>query len=155
MSTDKPTNPANKSNNVVYVNSLKQQSNQKAPIIVWVSDITYIKAANRWYYLCVVMDLFYRKIIAWHISPKPDVELVMDTFPKAYEKRKAPFGLMFHSDRGSQYTAFAFRKFLDSLNVLQFFSQKDRIALLICKRQTRLKTYIGSITIRLFTNNSF
>lgn len=70
------------------------------------------------------MDLFSRKVIAWHISSKPDVDLVMSAFKKAYEKRNAPYGLMFHSDRGSQYTAFAFRQLLDSLNVVQSFSKK-------------------------------
>lgn len=49
---------------------------------------------------------------------------VMTTFRKAYEKRNAPYGLMFHSDRGTQYTSFTFRQFLDSLNVVQSFSKK-------------------------------
>ena len=69
------------------------------------------------------MDLFSRKVIAWHISAKPDVDLVISTFNKAYQKRNAPSGLMFHSDRGSQYTAFAFRQLLDSLDVVQSFSK--------------------------------
>lgn len=124
MSTDKPATHADKSNIVAHTNYLQQQFHQKAPNLVWVSDITYIKAANRWHYLCVVMDLFSRKIIAWRISTKPNMELVMYTFKKAYEKRKAPSGLMFHSDCGSQYTASAFRMLLDSLNVVQSFSRK-------------------------------
>ena len=48
----------------------------------------------------------------------------MTAFKKAYKKRNAPLGLMFHSDRGAQYTAFAFRQLLDSLNVVQSFSKK-------------------------------
>ena len=48
----------------------------------------------------------------------------MTTFKKAYTKRNAPLGLMFHSDRGTQYTAFAFRQLLDCLNVVQSFSKK-------------------------------
>lgn len=91
---------------------------------MWASDITYLKAAGRWYYLCIVMDLFSRKVVSWHISPKADVELVMISFQKAYDKRNAPYGLMFHSDRGTQYTAFSFRQLLDSLNVVQSFSNK-------------------------------
>ena len=91
---------------------------------MWVSDITYIKAGGIWYYLCVVMDLFSRKVISWHISSKANVELVIRAFKKAYEKRNTPHGLMFHSDRGSQYTAFSFRQLLDSLNVVQSFSKK-------------------------------
>ena len=69
------------------------------------------------------MDLFSRKIISWNISGKPDVDLVMNAFKKAYDKRNRPSGLMFHSDLGSQYTAFSFRQLLDSLNVVQALSK--------------------------------
>jgi len=107
-----------------YSTHLKQQFSQHSPNLVWVSDFTYIKAGGRWYYLCVIIDLFSRKVIAWHISAKPDMELVMTTFKKAYKARNTPYGLMFHSDGGSQYTAFAFRQLLDSLHVVQSFSKK-------------------------------
>ena len=67
---------------------------------------------------------FSRKIISWNISSRPNADLVIQTFQKAYHTRNCPAGLMFHSDRGSQYTAFAFRKLLDELNVVQSFSKK-------------------------------
>ena len=86
--------------------------------------ILNIKAGENWYYLCIVMDLYSRKVLSWHISANADVNLVITTFRKAYEKRNAPYGLMFHSDSGTQYTAFAFRQLLDSLNVVQSFSKK-------------------------------
>lgn len=70
------------------------------------------------------MDLFSRKIIAWRIAPRPDADLVITTFRKAYQKRNAPYGLLFHSDRGSQYTASSFRQLLDTLHVVQSFSRK-------------------------------
>ena len=70
------------------------------------------------------MDLYSRKVISWHISANADANLVITVFQKAYEKRNSPYGLMFHSDRGTQYTAFAFRQLLDSLNVVQSFSKK-------------------------------
>lgn len=79
-------------------NHLHQEFNQKAPNIVWTSDFTYIKVGGKWYYLCIVMDLFSRKVISWHISGKPDVDLVITAFIKAYDKRNSPLGLMFHSD---------------------------------------------------------
>lgn len=123
MSTDKPAARRSASNDADFSNHLQQQFRQKAPNLVWVSDITYIKVNGKWYYLCIVMDLFSRNVIAWHISAKPDVDLVISTFNKAYQKRNAPSGLMFHSDRGSQYTAFAFRQLLDSLDVVQSFSK--------------------------------
>ena len=70
------------------------------------------------------MDLYSRKVIAWHISANADAQLVITTFRKAYEKRNAPHGLMFHSNRGTQYTAFAFWQLLDSLTVVLSFSKK-------------------------------
>ena len=124
MSTDKPRRHGNHSDNGDCTNHLHQEFNQKAPNLVWASDFTYIKAGGKWYYLCVIIDLFSRKVISWHISGKPDVNLVLTAFRKAYERRNSPSGLMFHSDRGSQYTAFSFRQLLDSLNVVQSFSQK-------------------------------
>lgn len=124
MSTAKPPVPKKNVQNEDCTNHLKQQFQQKAPNLVWVSDITYIKVNSRWYYLCIIMDLFSRKVISWHISDKPDTDLVITTFKKAYEKRNYPYGLMFHSDRGTQYTAFSFRQLLDSMDVVQSFSKK-------------------------------
>ncbi len=123
MSTAKSPVHNKHTHNGTCINHL-QQFRQKAPNLVWVSDITYIKAGGKWYYLCIVMGLFSGQVISWHISAKPDAELVMGTFKKAYEKRNSPYGLMFHSDRGTQYTAFSFRQILDSFNVVQSFSKK-------------------------------
>ena len=124
MSTDKPSGSTIRSDNGTCTNHLRQNVNQKPPNLVWASDITYIKAGGKWHYLCIVMDLYSRKVIAWHLSAKADAQLVITAFRNAYEKRNAPHGLMFHSDRGTQYTAFAFRQLLDSLTVVQSFSKK-------------------------------
>ena len=70
------------------------------------------------------MDLFSRKIISRNISNKADSNLIMSTFNDAYNKRNCPTGLMFHSDRGTQYPAALFRKLLDKFNVVQSFSKK-------------------------------
>ena len=64
MSTDKPVIRSNSSDAEACCNHLQQKFNQKAPNLVWVSDITYIKAGGIWYYLCIVMDLFSRKVIS-------------------------------------------------------------------------------------------
>ncbi len=107
-----------------YKNHLDQNFNPKEPNTKWASDITYIKVANKFAYLCVIMDLFSRKVIAWKLSDKIDTKLVIDTFLLAYNKRNKPKNLLFHSDRGSQYTSSEFRKLLDSFDILQSFSKK-------------------------------
>lgn len=105
-------------------NILKQSFKQNAPNLVWCSDITYLRVQNRFYYLCVVIDLFSRKVIANNLSSKADSQLVIKTFYDAYVKRNCPKGLMFHSDRGVQYTSMTFRKVLDNCHVVQSFSKK-------------------------------
>ena len=105
-------------------NVLKQDFHQSAPNLVWCSDITYLRVQNRFYYLCVIIDLFSRKVIAHKLAAKADARLVIDTFLDAFAKRGYPQGLMFHSDRGVQYTSLAFRKVLDNCHIVQSFSKK-------------------------------
>ena len=124
ISSCKVPNESVKSKSGDFKNLLNRKFNPDEPNKIWASDITYLKVGSKWYYLCVVIDLFSRKVIAWLLSDKPDAKLVIDTFKKAYRNRNCPQGLLFHSDRGTQYTCVAFRKFLDELNVVQSFSAK-------------------------------
>ena len=125
MSTIKPKfKAAKQSDSLPCPNILKQKFNPKAPNMAWCSDITYIKVRNQFYYLCVIIDLFSRMVIAYHISNKIDSKLVLDTFEAALKKRNYPVGTLFHSDRGAQYTCLAFRKRLDEVSFIQSFSAK-------------------------------
>lgn len=105
-------------------NLLKQEFNPFAPNMVWVSDFTYIKAGGRYYYLCAIMDLFSRRIIAYNLSAHIDTALAIVTLNDAVEARGVSQGVMFHSDRGSQFTSLTFRKHLDQLGFVQSFSAK-------------------------------
>ena len=120
----KPKWKSSTTENKVCENHLKQQFNPKSPNKVWASDFTYVKVNGHWYYLCVVMDLFSRKIIGWNLSSKHDVDLVKTAFEKAYEKRKYPKSLMFHSDRGCEYNSSIFRNLLERYGICQSFSKK-------------------------------
>lgn len=125
MSTVKPFKHKSKTtSNGECKNILSQNFNQSAPNKVWVSDFTYIKAAGRFYYLCVILDLFSRKVIAYKLSNKIDTKLAIDTVNLAVAARAKSKGIIFHTDRGSQYTATEFRKHLDNLNMIQSFSAK-------------------------------
>jgi putative transposase len=107
-----------------YPNLLKKQFNPTAPNLVWVSDITYIKINGGFAYVCVIIDLFARKLIAYKASLKADVSLSVETLQRAYVSRGMPSGVIFHSDRGVQYTAKEFRRALDTMNYTQSFSAK-------------------------------
>lgn len=74
MSTVKPPKTAaNKTDDKNCVNLLKQNFNQPAPNLVWVCDFTYIHVLNRFYYVCAILDLYARKIVAFNLSSRIDV----------------------------------------------------------------------------------
>ena len=103
-------------------NRLQRNFTQDAPNKFWVSDITYARVNDEFYAVCVVLDLFSRKVLSYGISPEMNTDLVKETFLKAFESRNRPEGLTFHSDQGTQYTAYAFRKMLRELVVRQSLS---------------------------------
>ena len=103
-------------------NKLKREFVTDRPNKVWVSDITNINLNYEPYYLCTIIDLFSRKVIAYNISDNKETELVMQTFMEAYQSRNPNEDLMFHSDQGIQYTSYTFRKQLRNLKIDQSFS---------------------------------
>ena len=106
-----------------YKNYINQFFDADYPNQIWVSDITYFKLKETPYYICVIIDLFSRKVIACRVSRSNSTQLVKMTFRDAYKNRKPGTDLTFHSDRGSNYNAQAFRKLLASLGVTQSFSR--------------------------------
>ena len=106
----------------IFKNLLGRQFDQMKPNLVWASDITYAKVGETYYFICVILDLFSRTLLSYGISDIIDTSLVIKTFDIAYSSRGKPSGLMFHSDQGAQYTAYAFRRRLKELNIIQSFS---------------------------------
>ena len=105
-------------------NLLNQQFSTSRPDEVWVSDVTYYHLHNKTYYICVILDLYSRKVIAYRISLKNSTQLTKGTFKLAYELRNPPKGLVFHSDNGSNYISKTFSDYLRKLGVVQSFSRK-------------------------------
>lgn len=102
-------------------NLLKQQFTVTRPNEVWVSDVTYFKYNNTVFYICVILDLFARKVISHRISLNNSTQLTKNTFMTAYNERQ-PQDLIFHSDQGCNYTSATFRMCLKDLNIKQSFS---------------------------------
>ncbi len=106
-----------KHSDAVADNLLNQNFNPVAPNQVWAGDVTYLKTGEGWMYLAIVMDLFSRHIVGWHISKRMTTDLVCKAMMMAYNLRQPPKGLVFHSDRGSQYTSKRYRKLLDNYGI--------------------------------------
>mgnify|MGYP005991436753 CR=1 FL=1 len=105
-------------------NYLERQFAVAAPNQVWVSDVTYIWAGNRWMYLAVVIDLFARKPIGWAMSLSPDSKLTGKALTMAFESRGKPKDVMFHSDQGSHYTSRYYRQLLWRYQLKQSLSRR-------------------------------
>ena len=106
-----------KASDVVADNLLNQNFNPVGPNQVWAGDVTYLKTGEGWMYLAIVMDLYSRRIVGWHIDKRMTTSLVSRALIKAYNLRQPPEGLVFHSDRGSQYTSKHYRKLLASYGI--------------------------------------
>ena len=103
-------------------NLLARHFSPRAPNMAWVSDITEFKTDIGTCYLCAILDLFARRVIGARLSLHKDTSLVLSTFRDAFEVRDHPASLLFHSDRGSQYTAHKFRGLLLKYGIKQSFS---------------------------------
>ena len=106
-----------------YKNYLNQQFTTTRPNEVWVSDITYFRFNNKNFYICVILDLFSRMVIAYKVEKVNSTQLVRSTFQMAYMERKPVLPLTFHTDRGSNYQSKTFRLLLRSFGVTQSFSR--------------------------------
>lgn len=103
-------------------NILQRQFHADAPNCVWVSDVTCLKLKDRFYYLCVIIDLYSRKVIVHKVSTRNSTQLITATLKMAYNIRTPGENLIFHSDQGSQYTSHGFRQLLKKLKITQSFS---------------------------------
>ena len=95
-------------------NLLNQEFKVHEPDLAWVADITYVRTAEGWLYLAVVIDLYSRKVVGWAMDKRMKKGLVINAYLMAYWKRKPKRGLIHHSDRGSQYASKQFQATLKS-----------------------------------------
>lgn len=94
------------------------------PNQAWVGDITYIPTGEGWLYFAAIKDLCTRKIVGYAFSNRIDTQLTLDALNMALRRERPMPGLIFHSDRGVQYAASAYRERLSSTGILQSMSRK-------------------------------
>lgn len=90
----------------------------------WVGDITYVATRKGWLYLATVIDLYSRKVVGWSMSDHMRAQLVNDALLMAIWQRKPSKGLIWHTDRGSQYASDSHRNTLKDHHIIQSMSRK-------------------------------
>lgn len=113
-----------KHNMPVAPNLLKQYFYTELPNTVWVGDITYNWTAEGWLYTAIVKDLCTKDIVGYAMGDRINKELVIKAMKMAIKKEMPKAGLIFHSDRGSQYCSNDFKDLLKYNHIHQSMSRK-------------------------------
>jgi transposase InsO family protein len=138
-----------KHNLPVAPNLLNREFEVAAPDQVYVSDITYIWTNEGWLYLAIVLDLFSRQVVGWSLNSRMSRRLIMDALQMAIWRRRPASGLLFHSDRGSQYCSADFQKMLKQHKMISSMSRKGN-----CWDNAVAESFFGSLkTERVFFSN--
>lgn len=98
-----------------------------APGQVWVGDVTYLKVGHSWRYLAVVLDRHSRRVLGWALRRRRDLALTLAALNRAVSRRKVSCGLIFHSDRGVEFSAYAYRARLAALSIVQSMKRPREI----------------------------
>jgi len=131
-----------KHNLPVAENLLNREFKQEAPDRVWTSDITYLATSEGWLYLAVVIDLFSRRVMGWSLKPHMRRDLVIDALRMAWFRRQPASGLIFHSDRGSQYCSREFQDTLKGYGMRSSMSRKGD-----CWDNSPTESFWGSLKV--------
>lgn len=100
----------------------------EGPNHIWVGDVTYIRMSDgEWRYLSVIMDRFTRQVISWSVSENRDAALTCGTLRRAMRNRNYPSGVIFHSDKGSEYIATEFKRLLGVYGIEQSMNRKNKM----------------------------
>jgi putative transposase len=139
-----------KHNLPVAPNLLQRDFSPKKPDQVWAGDITYIWTTAGWLYLAVVIDLFSRSVVGWAMNKHMARHLVMDALTMAVQRRRPSPGLIFHSDRGSQYASADFQTLLAKHGMLCSMSRKGD-----CWDNAPVESFFGSLKQELVFHQKY
>jgi transposase InsO family protein len=143
--TTRQNSRAKASENMLKGNFSSEQENR-----IWTSDITYLWTKEGWLYLAVVMDVYSRKIVGWSLGSSLSKQLVIKALMMAIVHRKPEAGIIFHSDRGSQYTSNSVRNLLKSYQMTQSMSSSGN-----CYDNAITESFFHTLKIELIFWNRY
>ena len=126
-------------------NVLDRDFTATEPDRAWVADITYIWTTEGCLYLAVIIDLFSRRVVGWSMAEHMRTELVLTALEAALGQRiPSQTGLVFHSDRGSQYASGDYRDALHKAGVTCSMSRRAN-----CWDNAVAESFFGTLKIEL------
>ncbi len=117
---------------------------------VWVGDLTYLRLGKHWRYLVTVMDLFSRRIIGWTIARNRTTSVTLRALRRAIALRNPKPGLLFHSDRGIEYSAYGYQAFLRSRGIVPSMNRPRH-----CQDNAHMESFFHSLKAELVHQHRF
>lgn len=111
---------------------------------IWVGDLTYLRLGKRWRYLATVMDLFSRRIVGWTLSRNRTIEVALRALKRAIAARNPRPGLMFHSDRGIEYSGYDYQDFLKAKGIVPSMNRPRH-----CQDNAHMESFFHSLKAEL------
>jgi transposase InsO family protein len=128
----------------VAPNVLGRRFQVNRPNEVWVSDITYVRTWEGWLFLAVILDLFSRRVVGWATESHMQSSLVLQALRMALGRRQPAPGLLFHSDRGSQYASQLHQQLLKEHGLVCSMSRRGD-----CWDNAVAESFIGTLKVEL------
>lgn len=117
---------------------------------VWYADITQVKTEEGWLYLAAIMDAYSRRIVGYAMADNMKTDLIIQALRMAIKQRGSIKGLIHHSDRGSQYTSYAFERELSSQGIRASFTAAGA-----CLDNAYIESFFASLKKERVYNTTF
>ncbi len=117
---------------------------------IWVGDLTYLRLGKRWRYLATVMDLFSRRIVGWTLARNRTTEVTLRALKRAIAARCPKPGLLFHTDRGIEYSSYEFQDFLKTKGIVPSMNRPRH-----CQDNAHMESFFHSLKAELTHQRSY
>jgi transposase InsO family protein len=111
---------------------------------IWVGDLTYLRLGKRWRYLATAMDLFSRRIVGWTLARNRTTDVTLRALKRAISSRDPRPGLLFHSDRGIEYSAYGYQDFLKARGIVPSMNRPRH-----CQDNAHMESFFHSLKAEL------
>lgn len=118
--------------------------------VCWAGDITYVRTWEGWLYLASVIDLGSRRVVGWAMADHMRADLVCEALRMAINQRRPKRGLIFHSDRGSQYTSKQFTRLLTGHGIRQSLSRPRQ-----CWDNAVMESFYSTLKVELIHRHAW
>lgn len=133
----------------IFDNLLDRQFQDRSYNEAFVTDITYISTPDGFRYLSVIQDLYNNEVVAWKLSKRNDLQLVLDTI-RAFTEKRNVYGSILHSDQGYQYTSHHYTKELARLGIRGSHSRRGN-----CHDNACIESFFSHFKSECIYLNSF